>query len=312
MRCGVCDEELGETFVVREMMYATGEEFLYGQCGVCGSLWLTDPPLDLSRYYGDDYYSLESRSSGWDWWDVYKYTKHRAYHFARALHLPWPDAVNRPSYARFGDLAGLRPRARVLDVGCGAGQLLQELQKSGFRHLTGFDPYLPAGTNASGVKLVKGEWDDVDGEFDVIMMHHSLEHVAAPVNTLKSARNRLSVSGRVIVRIPIVARAWQVYGVDWVQLDAPRHMVIFSLEGMLRAAEYAGLTLVSHYCDSTSFQFWGSEQYRLGVGLDDPRSVAHGVADSPFTQDDIDKWETAAQSLNDRMEGDQATFVFAV
>ena len=35
----------------------------YGECSSCGSLWLVEPPSDLSRFYGDGYYSMAPGSA---------------------------------------------------------------------------------------------------------------------------------------------------------------------------------------------------------------------------------------------------------
>lgn len=59
------------------------------------------------------------------------------------------------------------------------------------------------------------------------MFHHSFEHIADPFETLCSVRRLLS-SGTCLIRIPIVdSWAWENYGVNWIQIDAPRHF--FSL-----------------------------------------------------------------------------------
>jgi len=61
-------------------------------------------------------------------------------------------------------------------------------------------------------------------------------------------------------------------------------------------------------CDSTAFQFWGSEQYRLGVALVDQRSPAAGGRGHLFTARQMRRWARAARRLNRQGRGDQAAF----
>lgn len=291
------------------MMHGTREEFHYAQCKNCGSLRLLDAPADMAPYYNaGDYYSFETLERKFGLWDVYRWAKNRAYYLAKARNAPWPSRLNPPLYEEYGCDSFL-PTSRILDVGCGSGALLLELRRNGFRRLMGVDPFLPQGINIPGVELVRGGLDDLDREFDVIMMHHSLEHTPDPVAALESARQRLAHDGAVVVRIPIVAGAWDLYGVDWVQLDAPRHVAIFSQAGMAAAAERAGLQIVNSYCDSSSFQFWGSELYRLDIPLADTRVTTSEGLERIFSVDQMAEWAQEADRLNSQMRGDQAVFV---
>ena len=63
----------------------------------------------------------------------------------------------------------------------------------------------------------------------------------------------------IVIRIPIAGtHAWQTYGVDWVQLDAPRHLFLHTEDGMRSLAAGAGLQVTAVVHDSTAMQFWGS------------------------------------------------------
>jgi hypothetical protein len=149
---------------------------------------------------------------------------------------------------------------------------------------------------------------EIDGRFDLIMFNHSLEHVADQVGMLRTARLRLADGGRVLVRVPVLGLAWDVYGVDWIQLDPPRHFVIHSEDSMRRAAQAAGLAVESISYDSTPFQFWGSELYESGVPF----------VRKPWSRSEMPLrilkwrdagWRRAATGLNRDGLGDQAQFL---
>lgn len=96
--------------------------------------------------------------------------------------------------------------------------------------------------------------------------------------------------------------AWRSYGVHWIQLDAPRHIHIPTEDGMRVLANRANLRIVQSFYDSWSFQFWGSEQYKQDIPLNDPRTPI-------FSHDTIDEWQRLAVRLNEVRDGDHATFI---
>jgi len=156
----------------------------------------------------------------------------------------------------------------------------------------------------SGVRIKKVTLPQVTESFDVIMFNHSLEHVPDPVTSLRDACQRLAPDGTILVRVPTPSSdAWQVYGIDWVQLDAPRHIVLPSREGAAIMARQAGLAVVDVVDDSGTFQFTGSEQYKRDIPL---RSGAHKPL---FSRGDLARFAERAAALNACHRGDQAMFI---
>jgi hypothetical protein len=61
-KCRVCDNESGnKVYIVPEMMYGTGETFIYFQCSQCMCLQIADIPSDMTAYYPRDYYTTAFR-----------------------------------------------------------------------------------------------------------------------------------------------------------------------------------------------------------------------------------------------------------
>ncbi len=141
------------------------------------------------------------------------------------------------------------------------------------------------------------------------MLHHTFEHMDQPHAVMSDFFRLLKPGKTALVRVPLVSSlAFRRYGADWVQLDAPRHLYLHTVDSMKRVAEKAGLETTDVVFDSTAFQFWGSEQYRSGIPLRDPRSYAMDPSKSPFTPADILEFEREAARLNESGEGDQACF----
>ncbi len=314
MTCRICGAE-GEhtTYVAREMMHGIRDEHAYFQCGDCGCLQIKEFPADMGKYYApSSYYAFKPaqlRATAKRW--IIRQRDHFALFGSGAIgriaaqKFPTDQfEFSRPIRSAF------HPDARILDVGCGAGLLLQSLRALGFRRLLGIDPFIAEDIrHDQGLTIQKRFVHEVEGEFDMVMFHHSFEHVPDPLATLRSAFERLAPGGFCIVRIPLAdCWAWEHYGVDWVQLDAPRHFFLHTCRSFAQLAAQCGFLAPEVAYDSTAFQFWGSEQYRMDVPLMDGRSCAVNPRHPLFTNGAIADFTDRARSLNVAQRGDQATF----
>jgi SAM-dependent methyltransferase len=296
------------------MMFGLRQRFEYFLCSRCGCLQIATIPADLNPYYPPGYYSFSDSAV----------TRPRSW-IAHALRgardrfaLAGRGIIGRCLYARFpyqelkslGRIPGLSEASRILDVGCGAGVLLHALSNLGLTNLLGIDPYLQDGwESCEPVRIQRRTLDEVEGTWDVVMFHHSFEHMADPVETLTRAAEILSPSGCCLVRMPVVpSQAWREYGVDWVGLDAPRHLFIHSVESVRLMATAVGLEVREVVFDSTDFQFWGSEQYRRDIPLRSERSHAENPSRSIFSRAQILAFRRRATAANRAGLGDQAAF----
>jgi SAM-dependent methyltransferase len=198
--------------------------------------------------------------------------------------------------------------SRILDYGCGDGTLLRTLQVFGFKDLTGADKFIDGDLSFGRVKIYKRGLDELEPGFNLVMLHHSFEHLPDPQHSLAQIRSLLVDGGVALVRIPLVNFAWETYGVNWVQLDPPRHLFLYTERAFREIAEQAGFTVHRVDYDSEIFQFFASEQYALDIPLTDPRSYRGVISESIFTQNQIDEWTALAAKLNAEGRGDQACF----
>ncbi len=323
-RCPAClSDARAEVLSVRENMFGIPEKFDYSVCGNCGSLALISIPPDMASYYPKNYYSVDldpERALG----------TLGVRQFAQVVigSVLWGDgllagiaaaAIPRRqlrtlvsvlrSIRRAGLIHG--KGTRVLDVGCGSGMLVFALGLAGVKDVTGVDPFLSAERDLStGGRLKRQGLSEVEGRYDLIMFHHSFEHVAEPEAILREALERLTPRGRILIRMPTPSsHAFLTYGAAWVQLDAPRHLVVLSRQGLDSLCGRLGADIISVDDDSTGFQFWGSEQYALGIPLMHGRSVMTDPRGAPFSRAQLKGWERQAVALNTAGEGDQCAWV---
>jgi SAM-dependent methyltransferase len=197
--------------------------------------------------------------------------------------------------------------ARIADVGCGNGQLLYELYAAGYTNLHGFDPFIEKQMQvAPGLTLWKQRIEESQFSFDLIMMHHSFEHMADPHELLKFCFEKLDPGGKLLIRCPVAdAAVWKEKRSLWVQLDAPRHLIIPTVKGLKEKAERMGLVLEEVEFDSSDFQFWATGLYEKGERLDETKTNLY------FTPKDREAMKAKALQYNQEGIGDQACFYFS-
>lgn len=305
--CRLCDAKGPHaTFQAIEMMYNSRESFDYFECSECGTVQIvTDLEQDiLAGHYPKNYYSFNaSEHSALKKLAMTKRDIHlldRTSLIGAIIAFFKPDSV----MSLIGSLH-LSKDSRILDVGCGSGALLDRLGRAGFKDLVGVDAFIEQNmVTKTGAKIEKAELKDIAGQFDLVMFHHSLEHMPDLRGTLNDARNKLRKGGLCIVRIPTVSSlAWSEYRESWFQLDAPRHLVLPSRRGMKIAAEGEAFKLIKTVDDSMGRQFEYSENYRAGIPLfgDQPHLT--------FTATQKKEFARKAKEANEANEGDQTAFV---
>ena len=296
------------------MMFGTKEVFDYFLCDACGTMQIAEIPENLGQYYsGSAYYSFNNDAQspllkrllrklaivgmiGQP--TKYPHGKGPLNHIRRSAE-PWIALV-----------PGLHKQSSILDVGCGEGARLGMLAELGFKSLHGADPFLPdakIGRTKQGVHLERAPLADVEGQFDLITMHHALEHFPAPDEMLRLARDRLAPGGHILVRIPVLQREiWEEYGPAWAQFDPPRHLYLFAASAFVAMAERQGLHCVVQGFDGLAWSQAWSEAYGKGIPMFSQDGKPNAL---PFDASRMAFFEDKARRLNAEGKGDSAYFV---
>ena len=309
MKCVICgfSISLKDIIKVKEMMFGTKEEFEYYQCGNCEALQIKDVPKDIFKYYNENYYTEKKGYSQINrlrkfFWRIRSNLSLNGFYPIIKLFSP-------NSILHWAHLSKINKNSRILDVGCGNGDVLFEFNKHGFKDLFGIDPFL-GNIKLPGIELIKTDLlsFSTKSKYDLIMFNHSLEHLYDHHNTIKRAIELLNDNGIIMIRIPLVNKAFEIYKENWVQIDAPRHFVIHSLKSMNLLCEKNGAIVYHYFFDSGAFQFLGSEQYKNGIPANAPNSYKNNLSKSIFTNEDIIKYEAMAREFNKEGLGDSAAF----
>ena len=310
LTCRICGNAgPNKAYLAKEMLLGTRDEFEYFECSNCGCLQIKEIPPDTAKYYPAEYQPFNSIGPKGNF--IRRFLKKK---MAASI-------IDRKGIiGRLAPLVSTLPPilpelskcqalfdSRILDVGCGNGRLLMRLKEWGFSNLTGVDLYVQDKIASDcGVKIIKGEISALTGKYDVIMLHHSFEHMPEPLKTLNEIHRLLNPDGCALIRMPTVSSyAWRHYGINWLGLGAPRHFFLHSLKSMELLASQSGFRIKEIVFNSTRNQFWGSEQFLKGTPFNVPTSYACNRRKSIFTRKQLRSFGKQASQLNAQRQGDQ-------
>lgn len=250
----------------------------------CGLVWLDPRPTlaDIGKAY-TGYYTHDQPEPGasfvrdacWAVWHSYLGAR---FGYTQGVGPRWrrwlaPLALLHPGGRAELDAAAMHlaaPKgpARVLDVGCGSGVLLARMQSLGWQvEGVEVDPPAVEAARRRGVPVRLGTLEQQafpDNHFDAVHSAHVLEHVHDPVALLAECRRILKPGGTLVFLTPNV-QSWghRLLGPAWLNLDPPRHLMLFSAPNLRAAAGRAGLTV--QRLDTTVRTAWvyGALSYRI-------------------------------------------------
>lgn len=276
--CALCAETRSITLYenLSDLNYGGEGSFSVRRCPQCGLIWLSPRP-DPERakdYYGTGYVPYGDQASR-----------------GRTALAPLRNLLSLPYRMRYGQLGQTsmppRPGARMLDIGCGPGQLLEAMRDIGWE-TWGIEMDATAARKAArrggdNERVFVGPVEDAEypeDNFDLITASHVLEHLHDPLTTLRRMHRWLRPGGWLRIWVPNVASIEsKVFGRYWSGLDTPRHLYHFSPTTISRMLDLAAFDV-----DSWRPQFQGSsfassvKQALSGVSRRAPGRHASGLA----------------------------------
>ncbi len=215
--------------------------------------------VPIPTYYGDEVCHVNGIAYARDVLrDVLRYRAHKmgfgTGEMAFASQVYELKHAEDSSHARLAAWLADRPPARILDLGCSAGELGDRLAEAG-HEVTGVDLVAHEGARARlhafvGGDLEQGIPDGVGGGYDIVLCADVLEHVSAPGRLLAGARDRLAAGGTVVASVPNFSHWYPRTRVALGRFDYDRrgildstHLRFFTRRSFERLAGEAGFTV---------------------------------------------------------------------
>ncbi|MCP5145044.1 MAG: class I SAM-dependent methyltransferase [Gammaproteobacteria bacterium] len=197
-------------------------------CDRCGMVFISPLPTqsELEQYYRTRYRE--------DYKGTYEPRRKHVYRAAQSALLRWQrlDALGRR-------------KGTVLDVGAGGGEFLYLMHRLGFETI-GVEPhagYAGFARRAYGLEIIEGPIQALNLEparYDIITVHHVLEHLPDPVTALSRLRKSLRAGGVLLVEVPNIRARYHSPATRFHRA----HLMSFSAETLIAAAAAAGLGLL--------------------------------------------------------------------
>lgn len=256
--CELCGGDRFEDFLVAcDRVNAGRDDYRYRRCRACSLVSLESVPDDAASAYPVDYEPHSSRQD-------LRVKRSRRRRSMRELVPP-------------------RGGKRLLDIGCGSGRLLARGRDLGWV-VSGIEPNERAARSCreQGLDVQTAELSEVSlpaAHFDLVLLHHVIEHIPAPAHALHRVRVALAPDGVVVVVTPnLRSLGFRLYGPCWYAIDAPRHLRLLDAGTLQALARKAGLDAVDVRTESSSRVLDRSRHYQRTQGPVLPPGLAARTA----------------------------------
>ncbi|MBI2539326.1 MAG: class I SAM-dependent methyltransferase [Deltaproteobacteria bacterium] len=275
--CRLCSSPGTTTlFESRDRIHGFPGKFTIIRCRRCRALfiepWLTE--RELAAYY-PEYYGRYRRSRSLDrksYKGIKRFVLENAYGYP-------PREEGRSSVLRRAaalllslvmakDAIPYRGEGRFLDIGCGGGSYLYRLRQWGWE-VHGVEPSRSgvAQARSLGLEVHHGRVRDAkfpDRFFDVIRLHHVLEHLTEPNETLREIARILKPDGVVTITVPNTRSLnFWLFQENWYGLDAPRHVISYCPEALRLLCDATGFAIAGIRFRSGAFNFVRSVKFLM-------------------------------------------------
>lgn len=229
----------------------------------CGTLWLDPRPTlaEIGKAYKNYYTHGNSQQRAF----IRRTVRVLALEIGalrygfKSSRLPWPGKYLATAaaalYPGLRDHLNLQIRylpassmgsGKLLDVGCGDGEALEILRDLGWQVCgVEFDPKAVDTARKGNLDIRQGTLIDAafpDETFDAVTVSHVVEHVHDPRELFAESRRVLRKGGTFVAVTPNVrSRSHLRFGAHWRGLEPPRHLALYTADGLSNIAKSVGL-----------------------------------------------------------------------
>lgn len=222
--CPVCGNNQSQEILLnrKDLEYGVKYDANYWKClnGNCELVFVS--PLPTQETVGSYYsaYTTHTSNVSLNFWAIISKVNRRIY------------LKNLRNLLNNTDLQSLK----VLDYGCGNGNLLQDISTIGAKNVIGYDldPEAVAFAKSQGFNAFSDR--DVialNGPYNFIFLNHVIEHLIYPDDDIKEIISYLDTDGKLIIRTPnsrsLLSR---IFKDNWRGWETPRHLHVFNVNAI--------------------------------------------------------------------------------
>jgi SAM-dependent methyltransferase len=270
VKCNLCGgQDYKRLFFGRDHLLPTEEKFQVVKCSQCGLVFLNPRPdaYEIEHYYPREFFYNPNTQKETELW------------LKKCI-----EVVGR-----------IKKGKRILDIGCGTGKLIYEMQSRGWE-VFGVDTSAIASSYTKeklGIKNIYNQ-DLLDVNlpehyFDIITLWHVIEHLSDPLGTLKRINLLLKEDGVLIIDCPnFNSLARIIFREKWFPLFLPRHFYQFTPQILKRMLEIGGFMIeeINYMIFPTANMALLKVSFIQWLGLDRPLETTSdgtvGIKKRPF------------------------------
>ena len=200
---------------------------------ICNNCKLVYDDFDSSQKQFDDYYNKNSS-------------------YSQSFHIYCDDEHNKLYKEVFNFINKYlnSKQIKILEFGCGTGELLKVFHNNGYSNLLGID-------QSNAFDKIKTEYninfkygnifsgkEQIKDNFDLIILNHMLEHVFDIKEPIKNIKNLLNKEGYLYIEVPDAERYKEFYNGPLYYLHY-EHILHFSKQSIINLANIYGFDIVS-------------------------------------------------------------------
>ena len=200
---------------------------------ICNNCQLVYDDFDSSQKQFDDYYNKNS-SYGQHYHLYYNYEHNKLYKEVF-------NFINKYLNSK---------ESKILEFGCGTGELLKVFHNNGYSNLLGID-------ESNAFDKIKREYNinfkygnifsgkkEINDTFDLIILNHMLEHIYDIKEPIKNIKNFLNKEGYLYIEVPDTERYKEFYNGSLYYLHY-EHILHFSKQSLINLANIYGFDIIS-------------------------------------------------------------------
>jgi ubiquinone/menaquinone biosynthesis C-methylase UbiE len=274
MICQFCNSPNYKKIKLKDLMFGTAESFIYLQCNSCLSLSIETVPFDLSNYYTKNYAPHRNKKIYFNniYYFIVKLIIKKNFKFITNI---FTFLFNINNIIKHLNTLSLNKNTKILEIGCGSGELVRTLRKIGYSNTLGIDPYIDR--SIENDNILKLNINKINNTYDIIILNHVIEHFENISKELSDIIKLLKNDGKLILAFPISNNYfWNKYFDNWIQLDPPRHLSLPSIQAFNMLCDNLNLNILQIEYNSEAFSMIASEENIKGISLNSKNSIYNG------------------------------------